>query len=59
MVVGRAAGKFKRPKVGLAVIKQGSNGINISEDESLFLTELAKKYWEDLYNKIINFFRII
>jgi len=33
MVVGRAAGKFKRPKVGLAVIKQGSNGINISEEQ--------------------------
>jgi len=28
-----------------------NNNINISEDESLFLTELAKKYWEDLYNK--------
>ena len=28
-----------------------NNNINISEDESVFLTEIAKKYWEDLYNK--------
>ena len=28
-----------------------NNNIDVSEEESSFLTELAKEYWEDLYNK--------
>lgn len=33
MVVGRATGKFKQPKDYLAVIKQGSNGVYVSEEQ--------------------------
>ncbi len=28
-----------------------NNNINVNYEESSFLTELAKEYWEDLYNK--------
>ncbi len=28
-----------------------NNNINVNYEESSFLTDLAKEYWEDLYNK--------
>ena len=28
-----------------------NNAIYVNDDECSFLTDLAKKYWEDLYNK--------